>query len=106
MVGPDPGGQRTDRDTDTLTLTSLSYSDVPPLIGRLGGEVSLVSVGSFDSQETVGGVSDPTGQHSVSQHGVDHSALPVTGPESQTDSVILYTDTDQTNVLQMLRKIM
>ncbi len=37
------------------------YGDAPPLIGRLGGEVSLVCVGSFHSQETVGGVTDATG---------------------------------------------
>lgn len=58
-----------------------SYRDAPPLIGRLGCEESLVSVGSLHSQETVGGVSDAAGQHAVSEHGVDHRTLPVTGPE-------------------------
>lgn len=62
----------------------LPYTDAPPLVGRLCGEVRLVSVGPFNSQETVGGVADAAGQHAVSQHGVDHSTLPVTGPESHT----------------------
>lgn len=68
----------------------LSYGDAPPLIGRLGGEVSLVSVGPFNSQEAVGGVTDAAGQHSVSQHCIYHGALPVTGPESDTLTAISY----------------
>lgn len=60
----------------------LPYADAPPVIGRLHGEVRLVSVGPFDSQETVGGVANAAGQHAVSQHGVDHRTLPVTGPGS------------------------
>lgn len=58
----------------------MTYRDAPPLVGRLSGEVSLVSVSSLNPQETVGGVADAAGQNAVSQHGVDHGAFPVTGP--------------------------
>ncbi len=47
--------------TVPLTPLCLSYSDAPPLIGRLSGEVSLISIRSFDSQEAVGGVTDAAG---------------------------------------------
>lgn len=60
-----------------------TYGDAPPLIGCLSGEIRLVSVGSLHPQETVGCMSDAAGQNPVSQHSVDHRALPVTGPEPQ-----------------------
>lgn len=60
------------------------YADAPPLHGCLGGEERLVSVRPLHPQETVGGVTDAAGQQPVSEHGVDHRTLPVTGPESHT----------------------
>lgn len=65
-----------------------TYADTPPLRGRLGGQVRLVSVRPLHPQEAVGGVSDAAGQHAVPQHGVDHRALPVAGPGVRHTAVL------------------
>jgi len=58
--------------------------DALPLLGAFGEEEGLVAVGALHPQEAVGRVSDSRRQHLVTQHGVDHGALPVAGPGEQS----------------------
>lgn len=68
------------------------YADTPPLAGSLSREESLVSVSPLHPQEAIGGVADAAGQHSVSQHGINHRAFPIAGPKgtaaSESDDAI------------------
>lgn len=68
-------------------LPNWPYADAPPLAGRLGGEEGLISISPFHPQEAIGGVANAAGQHAVPQHGVDHCALPIAGPEGTVASV-------------------
>lgn len=43
-------------------------------------QVGLVLISALHTKEAVGGVADPTGQHTIPQHGIDHSAFTITGP--------------------------
>lgn len=74
------------------------------LVRALGLEVGLVVVGALHAQEAVGGVTDAAGQHPVSQHGIDHCALPITRPIRS--NVLYYNDYDdaymQPNILTSL----
>ena len=58
----------------------MSHLDALPLLGALCEQERLVAVRALNPQEAVGGVTDPRGEHLVTQHGVDHRALTVARP--------------------------
>lgn len=61
----------------------LAYLDALLLIRALRLQISLVFIGAFHTQEAVCGVANSTGQHSVPQHGINHCAFTITGPERE-----------------------
>lgn len=50
------------------------------LLRAFSEEESLVAIGALYPQEAIGSVSYSRWQHLVTQHGIDHRALPITGP--------------------------
>lgn len=58
----------------------LDYLDALLLIRAFCFQISFVFIGALHTQETVGRVANPTGQHSVPQHGIYHCAFTITGP--------------------------
>lgn len=61
------------------------YLDALLLIRALCLEVGLVFISALYTEEAVSGVANPTGQHAVPQHGVDHCAFTITGPKNKTN---------------------
>lgn len=58
----------------------LDYLDALLLIRAFCFQISFVFIGALHTQEAVGRVANPTGQHSVPQHGIYHCAFTITGP--------------------------
>ena len=58
----------------------MAHLDALPLLGALCEQEGLVAVRALHPQEAVGGVTDPRGEHLVTQHGVDDGALTVARP--------------------------
>lgn len=58
----------------------LDYLDALLLIRAFRLQISFVFIGALHTQEAVGCVANPTGQHSVPQHGIHHCAFTITGP--------------------------
>lgn len=56
------------------------YLDALLLIRAFRLQISFVFIGALHTQEAVGCVANPTGQHSVPQHGIHHCAFTITGP--------------------------
>ena len=69
----------------------MCYLDALLLLGALRFEVGLVLVRALHAQEAVGGVADAAGQHSVPQHGVHHSALPIACSVGDAIIIIIIT---------------
>ena len=63
--------------------TLLQYLDILPLVGAGSEHEAVVGIGANHTAEAVGGVSDARRQHLALQEGVDHRALPVTGPPKE-----------------------
>lgn len=59
-----------------------TYLDALLLIRALRLQVGLVFICALHTQEAVGCVANPTGQHAVPQHGVHHCAFTITGPKT------------------------
>lgn len=58
----------------------LDYLDAPLLVRAFCLQISFVFIGALHTQEAVGCVANPAGQHSVPQHGIYHCAFTITGP--------------------------
>lgn len=69
----------------SFSTTSCGGTDFDALLllWPLCEQEGLVAVCPLHLQETVGGMSYPRGEHLITQHGVDHWALPVTCPIKQ-----------------------
>lgn len=74
------GGGGVGRATHVSKDVSSTHRDAFPLLRALSEKESLVAISALHPQEAVGGVSNSRGQNFVTQHSVNHRALPVTCP--------------------------
>lgn len=66
------------------------YLDALLLIRAICLEVGLIFISALHAQEAVGGVANTTGQHSIPQHGINHCAFAITGPEHKQNRQIIF----------------
>lgn len=74
------GGGWVGRATHASKDVSSTHRDAFPLLRALSEKESLVAISALHPQEAVGGVSNSRRQNFVTQHSVNHRALPVTCP--------------------------
>lgn len=77
------------RHPDLPCKTPNTDLDALLLLRALRLQIGFVLIGALYTQEAVSCVANPTGQHTVPQHGVDHCAFTITGPENKQTTQLL-----------------